>query len=348
MKAIQYKTLILTLLIGSGLQSFFQGYTYSRESGTFTELVGGTMVEGLSEEEFQVDLDGEKFLVHGEIYRADGENGLAITQEGQLIFNDESTIGEYLFSGSFIETENTEVSYLLEGEKKELDRVFKVEFKRIGFNYGSSAEFMTFQLWVFPNTGDLEIHVGPQFVDSNNAPYVGFASGPAAGVLRVDTAHNFLNVSMLGGTPSSAYMFTNFTFMEGTPAEGDIMKFDNIADPLDHSIIDDDDDDNTGGGNNGGGSGTWPVGIIDGGVQNLGFTLYPNPTVQQLNIELNDDVIKVDPVLFQIISIDGRVIEEIRMNNNVESVNVSQYSNGIYFIQNKFNPSQRSRFLVAH
>jgi TonB family protein len=62
----------------------------------------------------------------------------------------------------------------------------------------------------------------------------------------------------------------------------------------------------------------------------LGVKLFPNPVTSLLNIEL---IGATENVSFQIIDSQGKLIKTGRLNNYLETINVSNFTNGFYIIK---------------
>ncbi len=351
------KTITLTSILATALSmiasiGLAQSYDFEYEAATYSELTGATVIEVPAEGYF-LDLNKEKFLCFSEIYRANGDDGFKISREGSFQLLKDGTKATFLFSGGFVLRDDTEISYLIEGQKKDTNRVIKVQYENVGFNYGEEAEYMNFQIWVYPNTGDFEAHVGSFLVNTNGSSYSTGTSawGPATGVIRMDTAYNFLNIITLADNPSNPDIRRgDFRLLGDTPAEGAILKFKNQAPAIDHTIPGDDDDDD-GDQGNGGSPMNWPVGLDDGPHAPLLVYGYPNPATQQITFEFSQEFIKTDPILFDVIALDGRRVTQIstqQMTDQKIRLNVSDWPSGIYILSGKDHPEMFSRFQVVH
>jgi len=72
------------------------------------------------------------------------------------------------------------------------------------------------------------------------------------------------------------------------------------------------------------------AGVVDFLESNDGFNLYPNPTSNDLNIDLKDETIQE----IRIYDVVGRLIEKIRLIDSGNYVfNTKYYQKGIYFIE---------------
>jgi len=60
--------------------------------------------------------------------------------------------------------------------------------------------------------------------------------------------------------------------------------------------------------------------------------IYPNPTHKIIKIEISD-LNNLDYSVFSIRDINGKILTEEKMHTDIEEIDLSKYSNGIYFIQ---------------
>ena len=74
-------------------------------------------------------------------------------------------------------------------------------------------------------------------------------------------------------------------------------------------------------------------------VENIEFTLYPNPAHNQITI--SSENLKINSI--KILDITGRTIKRLLVNNEQSIIDVSDLSNGIYFI--KINQNQTVKFI---
>ena len=78
--------------------------------------------------------------------------------------------------------------------------------------------------------------------------------------------------------------------------------------------------------------------------KNLTF-LFPNPSNDILNIRFDDLIYNQ---WIDIADVSGKIIHSENINGNTCKINVSAYSNGIYFIISKDNPYIKSKFIINH
>jgi len=86
------------------------------------------------------------------------------------------------------------------------------------------------------------------------------------------------------------------------------------------------------------------VASIDGNTIGQ-ISVYPNPATNQVNFDLANNVAD----MITIFDISGRVIESIQINGSIESLNVENFENGIYFYQviNNNEAIKTGKFVVS-
>jgi hypothetical protein len=80
--------------------------------------------------------------------------------------------------------------------------------------------------------------------------------------------------------------------------------------------------------------------VIENEIDNV--TLYPNPTRNELSIDLNG----LQPVNLSIIDITGKTV--VKWNKNIKTINVSELVNGVYFVQLQTNDKIISKKFIKH
>ena len=84
------------------------------------------------------------------------------------------------------------------------------------------------------------------------------------------------------------------------------------------------------------------VGLFDNTKPKAEFTLYPNPTVNDINITFDDNV--NENVTFKIFDMSGRIVKQGNLFSN--NINVSNLNRGTYFIKlNVGNENVTKRFV---
>jgi len=79
-------------------------------------------------------------------------------------------------------------------------------------------------------------------------------------------------------------------------------------------------------------------------VQNVHFTLFPNPAYEAFYIEFETQT----PSQLQIFSTDGKLLKTQKMDNNetIVKVNVNSFSNGLYYVSLVFEDFVLNRKII--
>ncbi len=106
------------------------------------------------------------------------------------------------------------------------DNIFKMQWKNMGFEAGDSNDCINFQMWIYENSGVIEMRYGPMSV-SNNL-WENNANGPIVGLLEMD--NNFTNIFnrvwLTGNSQSPVETKTGtFLAMDNVPQTGTVYKF---------------------------------------------------------------------------------------------------------------------------
>jgi hypothetical protein len=106
------------------------------------------------------------------------------------------------------------------------DNIFKMQWKNMGFETGDSNDFINFQMWIYENSGVIEMRYGAMSV-SNNL-WENNANGPIVGLLEMD--NNFTNIFnrvwLTGNSQSPVETKTGtFLAMDNVPQTGTVYKF---------------------------------------------------------------------------------------------------------------------------
>jgi hypothetical protein len=103
---------------------------------------------------------------------------------------------------------------------------FIVQWKNMGFEGGDENDYINFQLWLYENTGVVEMHYGPTAV--KNGLWENNANGPTVGLLEMDDAFSTIyNRHWLTGSASSPVVSNTGVFqqMSSVPANGTVYRF---------------------------------------------------------------------------------------------------------------------------
>ncbi|MFT5252749.1 MAG: hypothetical protein ACI87N_001766 [Flavobacteriales bacterium] len=71
------------------------------------------------------------------------------------------------------------------------------------------------------------------------------------------------------------------------------------------------------------------VGINEASI-NLELSVYPNPTTNYLTLKVDD--FELSPLNFQLIDLQGKVIENEKVSSTTTSINVKSLPNAVYFL----------------
>lgn len=134
-----------------------------------------------------------------------------------------------------IESES-EISYKIEGAAG--NKIAKIEWKNVGFydevsDLGTANNTLSFQLWLYEGSNDIEIHFGPNDIEDDALVHGGI--GPFAGIIN---GYNFNTDELaefwyLTGDPQSPTIDTlldlenyeDFIGLDDDPANGTIYRF---------------------------------------------------------------------------------------------------------------------------
>ncbi len=199
----------------------------------------------------------------------------------------------------------------------EPNRIFKIEFKNVGFDWemmnSNDVSTANFQFWLYEN-GDMEIRFGPNTINSlDDVCFWETAS------LGISSYWDFYDLS------------ANFLWGTGNPSNPEFIEYIDVE--YDSLQID----------NNFPGLSNWPD---DGQVYKFGYDLapiinideisisdliiYPNPASKILNLKFSDTSIHQ----VEIKDLSGKKIQEHTCNQNL-NIDVSFFSKGVYTVSSK-------------
>ncbi len=197
------------------------------------------------------------------------------------------------------------LSYKLSGTTG--NRILKIEIKNATFSKDLSST-INYQIWLYENNSKLELHMGPNtIVNTANA----FTSGPYCGLFHVSTYSPLTyNYGLaIYGNPTTPFDSTCIgtginTFglkLNNTLADGSVYQFSTIT----HS-------------NN--------TSTLNNSTPN--FTLFPNPSNLNLNIQIKNSSNSIERVI--VYSVTGQELINYSNNTKLASVNVSNLPLGVY------------------
>jgi hypothetical protein len=235
---------------------FGQSYNLTTTSGTYTDLVGSTSLNGTAtwdDPEYLIPI-GFNFQYFGQtlstIYINDiglggflsdspSDSGIAailqaygadIMDRGYDFENDETPTGSL-----------STISYLLEGDNG--TRILKIEWKNVGFfsdisiNGAANSNATNFQLWLFENNNSFEIHFGPNTITDLNLAFEGDSGTSVILIEAFDYDNETIGENgalFLEGDPTSPTLTTvtqfledNFITLNGVIPNGTVYSFTN-------------------------------------------------------------------------------------------------------------------------
>ncbi len=76
----------------------------------------------------------------------------------------------------------------------------------------------------------------------------------------------------------------------------------------------------------------------------LGMNVYPNPTQELLNVELNDRAI--EEYTLQLVSVNGQVLKTLQLTNQLTTLDVSELPKGVYMIRLQSTTKHQSQLFI--
>jgi len=189
--------------------------------------------------------------------------------------------------------------------------ICKVEWKDIGF-FGdtTSADSVNFQLWLYQNSGDIEVHWGPSRIASNpldiytfGLPFFGFLkNSDASATIPFDYLYYVSNATTSPRVDSltfSQLMASPLVGFPGYPSNGTVFKFSKVV---------------TG---------------VNGTQLNSYASLYPTLFTDEINIDIKQGDFKGNAVL---IDMNGKVVAQTKIANGRNKLNTSSLAVGNYVV----------------
>lgn len=136
-------------------------YNFSTATQSYQDLENPTILNDSSfpegYNEFMIESD---FLIS---YFDENIYSILVTNRGRIYFGSQSQYVELLPVRLKLGNDS-QISYQKEGESGCGNRILKIEYKNIGFKCDTTdSHFANVQLWIYENTGVLEIHFGESF-----------------------------------------------------------------------------------------------------------------------------------------------------------------------------------------
>lgn len=204
------------------------------------------------------------------------------------------------------------IQYTTEGETG--SRIFKMEFANAGFYLEADALqtmdiFSNVQIWVYETTNCIEFHYGPNSI-TNEALLLDGDPGHVVGLVASTgdqfSTGDFTYSMSLRGDPANptenelenGNSYDDASYLTSHPADGQVYTFCPDASPVNTRQT-----------------------SID-----LDWSIYPNPVEETMTINTQD----ITDGSYQILSIDGKLITEGKINFNQQNINVQNYAPGHY------------------
>jgi hypothetical protein len=247
------------------------------------------------------ELNGETFSFYKVPFPFGGIKTFAIQSNGNLRIDNDSTLiivdGVFTYLDSIDATSS--VSYLIEGTPG--SKVVKGQWKNVKIQVGQTVNFVNFQIWVYQQSGIVEIHYGPS--SANNQSGFNTTSGPQVGMFFSEDDFTkcyeklWVNGSPAAYTLDSAATYS-FKAMSGVPVNVVVFRF------IPRFIT----------------TGTSEVTL----KTERPVLLYPNPVKGIVHLEQKGD--------YRVSDYSGKMVKEVK---NEQSIDVTDLPAGIYFLHAK-------------
>ncbi|HSI89491.1 MAG TPA: T9SS type A sorting domain-containing protein [Adhaeribacter sp.] len=213
------KKLLLAIGLFTGPQfgaSAQTTYSFTATTGTYTDLVTPTVLTtaGWDDDDFTVAI-GFPFT----IFDPTGAGGnltvdsVNIDTYGDLYFSSASDLKIVVgYEADLVDlgttTTMSPVSYQLSGTAG--SRIFKIEFKNVGFSGQSgpvTGDFANFQVWLYEGSNKIEMHYGPSSVSAASMSTFISGTGSSHGVAaHIDPTTGTVTGPFISGQPASPTM----------------------------------------------------------------------------------------------------------------------------------------------
>ena len=207
-------------------------YTFVLSSGTYTDLTNATSLNNnqLWDDPDYVIPIGFPFKLYNELldslYFEEGM-GAGLTGPLDTNFGFEHYIATFeadiIDRGDLTGISKSPISYKVEGSSP--NRILKVEWKNVGFfdegdSLGTLNDYISFQLWLYEGSNNIEFHYGPSNIAN---PLIDYEGETGAYIGLADSA--LTDVYLLKGSVAAPVLSNTIQAVIGTPANGTIYKF---------------------------------------------------------------------------------------------------------------------------
>ncbi|MFK8057226.1 MAG: T9SS type A sorting domain-containing protein [Saprospiraceae bacterium] len=316
-------TLFLTFF-GAMVIAHAQSYSLTTSTGSYTELVGSTSLNGdmtWDDPEFPIPI-GFDFTYYGQtvdtmFMSAAGLGGfLSPMEDNRGTFSLLVAYGADIIDRGwdFVEDDVTTgslstISYELQGAAG--SQVLKIEWKNVGFydeleDDSVSSDFTNFQVWLYEGSNQVEVHYGPNSITQPALSYQDQSGSFVAFFEAVDFGNEVLvgEAFALDGDPTAPQLveltsIDTMFYLDGPIPDGTIYAF------------------------------TKDVSSVSKNQQLPGFSLTPNPANDFFTISLSGDKANQDGQL-EIVNVSGQTVNETRFTG--QEIDISALSPGVYFV----------------
>jgi hypothetical protein len=263
-----------------------QNYQFTKSSTPYADLVSATTISapGWDDDAYAANLPFS-FKIYGTSFTSfDIESDAGIS----------AAAGEVIILDADLEDKGGSViSYKTDGTAP--NRIFKIEWKNVGFLDGLSSDFANFQLWLYEGSNKIEAHYGAITADAS-----AFDPDPGPGVW-IQNGVSSIELSGSPANPTVTHNSTTSPTLSGLPASGTVYSFTpGVA-----------------------------AGIADAPIA---FRIAgPNPFNSVVIIEINEPGVVCN---IKIYDLQGRLLlQENIISQAVHAVNTAGLPQGIYYMQ---------------
>lgn len=222
---------LCSLLISSSivfitLEADAQSYTVSFAKPLYPPLTNGTWVRMLWHDTTNqysfITLPGESFSFFGTAFPLTIGEQIGISTKGKLKFQHghNAVILDPFFTDIGFDSLTTEagIRWAIDGAAGAY--ILKIEYNHVNFKGRDSSVYVSFQIWLWEQTGEIDLHYLANSIPGNE--FYGNAKGPYVGLFMSDTLFTtYRHIAWLTGQASGPSVTTSaITSLTGTPSFG--------------------------------------------------------------------------------------------------------------------------------
>ncbi|MFN8309650.1 MAG: T9SS type A sorting domain-containing protein [Chitinophagales bacterium] len=269
-------------------------------------LTVGTAVNGLagsSGDVFRIPLHGQNFSLFGSNHLMnDTTTYIGISADGFLDIEDPQNIVALNGLRGRLDSIDASSQISYSTEISGTGSILKVEWEHFKFRNGPADNELSFQIWMYRNTGSIEYHFGPS---TGNFDGYNSSNGPKTGLIfaKNDLTTVYEKIWLTGDSSSfqaDSSHSVSLPGLYGVPAPGTVFRFEHVVQPA----------------------------AVDA-LWNGDIRIFPVPAT---NMIYWSDSKKV-PGRVQIFDQTGKLIADRRLKENAEGIDVSDLKKGTYFLQ---------------